>query len=81
MSPRERRPFVVFGFGTTHEALDAEAVLKRAGFDVVAVPTPAVIGELCGISMRVAPEHAGPAQEALLLAGITPQAVARVEDV
>ncbi len=81
MSPRERKPFVVFGFRTTHEALDAEAALKRAALDVVPVPTPAVLGELCGIAMRVPPEQASRAQEVLLEAGITPQSSARIDDV
>lgn len=81
MSPRPRRPFVVFGFRTTHEALDAEAVLRRAALDVVPVPTPAVLGELCGIAMRVPPEQADPAEEALRAAGLVPESAARIEDV
>lgn len=81
MSPREPRPFVVFGFRTTHEALEAEHVLKSAGMGVVPVPTPAVLGELCGIALRLEPEQADPARAVLAAAGITPEAAGEVLDV
>jgi hypothetical protein len=47
------RPFVVFGFASTHDALAAETVLKGAGVTVVPIPSPREIGELCGIALRV----------------------------
>jgi len=47
------REFVVLGFGSTHDALDAEALLTDLGIDVVPIPTPKAIGALCGIALRL----------------------------
>lgn len=55
MSPRELKRFVVFGFASTHDALDAESLLEDMGIDVVPVPAPPDLGGLCGIGLRVDP--------------------------
>lgn len=57
MSERGKRPFTVFGFGSTHDALDAERLLDDLGLEVVPIPTPKSIGALCGISLRVPHEE------------------------
>lgn len=80
MSPREKRLFVVFGFGTTHDALSAEEILKHAGLPVVPIPTPPVLGVLCGISMRVPPEFEAHARELLAAADLNPRTSAEIED-
>ena len=81
MSAREYRPFVVFGFRTTHEALAAEVALRDAGIEVVPIPTPPVLGELCGIALRVRPEHADAALAALEQGAIVPDARGEIEDI
>lgn len=58
MTSRQLRPFVVFGFSTTHDALDAESLLEDMGIDVVPIPAPAELGKLCGIGLRVEPDQA-----------------------
>lgn len=78
--PIEIRPFVAFGFKTTHEALAAERVLTDAGLDVVPIPSPASFGALCGIAMRVPPVQEASALEALAHADIRPERTASIED-
>jgi hypothetical protein len=77
---RPLRPFAVFGFASTHDALDAEAVLDERGIDVVTIPAPKPIGALCGIALRVAPDQAERALGYLQRAGITPSATIELED-
>ena len=77
---RELRPFLVFAFDSTHVALDAEDALKRAGLSVVPIPTPAVLGELCGLAMRVPPDQGRKARSALADAGICARAETVIED-
>jgi hypothetical protein len=50
---RTPRPFKVLGFATTHDALDAEALLLDLGIDVVPIPAPKTLGTLCGIALRL----------------------------
>jgi len=78
---REPRPFVVFGFESTHLALDGEALLDDLGIDVVPIPTPASIGALCGIALRVPPQDADRAETYLERAGIRWSAKVAIEDV
>ena len=69
----ELQRFAVLGFATTHDALSAEAALLAAGVRVTPVPTPAALGALCGIAMRL-PLAEEPAARAALEAcdiGIT----------
>lgn len=54
---RELKPYLVFGFGSTHDALDAESLLEDMGIDVVPVPAPTELGKLCGIGLRVPPDQ------------------------
>ncbi|MRR12050.1 DUF3343 domain-containing protein, partial [bacterium] len=72
-----RAPFVVLGFRTTHAALEAESVLRRAGLDVVPVPTPRGIGHSSGIAMRIPPGQVSLALDAL--AARAPQLMGRAE--
>ena len=67
---REPRPFVVFGFGTTHDALAAEDVLLEAGLDAVPVPAPKVLGAKCGIAIRIPQGQSASAREGLQSASI-----------
>jgi hypothetical protein len=47
--------YCAYSFGTTREAMAAEAVLRQVGVPVKAIPTPLELGRHCGISMRIAP--------------------------
>jgi hypothetical protein len=78
---REPRTFHVFGFATTHEALDAEALLDDMGVDVVPIPTPKGLGAHCGIALRVPLDETERAQRYLENAGITPASTTQIEDV
>ena len=75
------RPFLVFAFDSTHEALEAEDALKRAGVSVVPIPTPVTLGGLCGLAMRVPPEEAHEARNVLGQARIRPRAETTIDDV
>ncbi len=79
--PRTPREFVVYGFATTHRALDAEALLRDMGVQVVPVPTPKSLGALCGIALRVDPEEAERVEMLLLRAALDWSARATYEDV
>lgn len=81
MSARELRIFAVLGFASTHDALDAEATLKRGDIDVVPIPAPKSLGSLCGIALRIAVEDVVLAQEQLQTASIVITATSEIEDV
>jgi len=72
--------FTLFGFVSTHDALAAEALLKDMGVDVVPVPAPKSLGQLCGIALRVLPEESERASDLLEAAGIEVSAVGEVMD-
>ncbi len=76
----ERAPFAVFGFAGTHDALQAEDVLLAGGVEVVLIPTPRVLGSLCGFAVRVPAAEREGALEALSAAGITPDGEAEIRD-
>jgi hypothetical protein len=77
---RQERPFIVFGFASVHDTLAGEDALRAAGVAAVTVPSPRELGELCGIALRVAPEYAETAEDALRRAGSAPRARAEVVD-
>ena len=77
---RPLRSFVVFAFESTHAALEAEDVLKAEGLAVVPIPTPAALGSLCGLAMRVPPEQADRARAALVDRGVLPCAETVIDD-
>jgi hypothetical protein len=78
-----RRPsaFVFLGFGSTHDALAAEAVLRDMGVPVVPVPAPRQLGSLCGIALRVPPADADRAENLLVEASMAPTGRAVIDDV
>jgi len=80
-APRSMRPFMVLGFASTHDALEAERVLEAAGLDPVPVPAPPAVSALCGIAMRVEPAALREALEVLSAEGIGPVTTTEVEDV
>ena len=80
MNQREKKRFVVLGFTSTHDALDAERLLDDLGVDVVPIPTPKSIGALCGISLRVPSDEAERAKTYLERAEIHVIAEAEIED-
>jgi ribosomal protein L7Ae-like RNA K-turn-binding protein len=71
----------VLGFTSTHDALDAEALLEDMGVDVVPIPTPKSIGALCGIALRLEPDQLERAMRYLDRAGIEVAGTASIEDV
>jgi len=71
----------VFGFDTTHEALEAERALLEAQVHAVPIPTPRSLGAHCGIALRIAPGDERAAAAILERAGIEPQARTEIEDV
>jgi hypothetical protein len=78
---REQRDFVVLGFGSTHDALSAEALLRDLGIDVVPVPPPQELDALCGIALRLEPTDAARAKQMLERAAISWTSEAAVRDV
>lgn len=77
---REKQRFIVFGFVSTHLALDAEQLLDDMGIDVVPIPAPTNISALCGIAMRVPAGEAERAIRYLDNAGIDRSAQVEMED-
>lgn len=77
---RERRRFVVFGFASTHEALDAESILESGGLSVVPIPAPASLTALCGIALRTEPAEAQVAERLLRESGIEPAVRQEIDD-
>ena len=61
---------MVLGFGSTHDALDAEALLGDLGIEVTPIPAPKSIGALCGIALRLDPADESRATSYLEAAGI-----------
>lgn len=78
---REVQRFTVFGFGSTHHALDAEALLDDMGIDVVPMPTPKSIGATCGIALRVPIDESDRATEYLSRAQIAVTGRTEIDDV
>lgn len=78
---RELRDFVVLGFGSTHDALAAESLLKDLGMQVVPVPAPKESGSLCGIALRLEPGDVERARTLLGRADIDWTAEVQVRDV
>ena len=78
---REPQTFMVLGFPSTHDALDAESLLGDLGIEVVPIPTPKSIGALCGIALRLAPADEERAVAYLQSAGIAVSARATILDV
>jgi len=78
---RDTRPFVVFGFNSTHDALDAEAVLADMGVDVVPVPAPAALSARCGIALRVPSDEADRARLYFARIEINPTSEAEIADI
>jgi len=73
--------FKVVGFASTHDALDAEALLLDLGIDAVPIPAPKALGTLCGIALRLEPADEKRALSYLSDAGIGVAAHGEVEDV
>lgn len=78
---RQPLPFTVFGFDTTHAALDGEALLGDLGIEVVPIPAPPGITAMCGIALRVPRDEAGRAATYLERAQIDVRATLEIEDV
>ncbi|MBN2404917.1 MAG: DUF3343 domain-containing protein [Coriobacteriia bacterium] len=80
MSSPQRRPYVVFGFASTHDALSGEAALVAAGLQLTVMPTPKTLGALCGIALRLAEEDVSLAEETLTRAGVAWSGQVRILD-
>lgn len=72
--------FAVFGFDSTHDALKAESVLLAAGEEVALIPTPKVLGTLCGFAVRVRAERQDAALDLMADADLMPTGYAEIED-
>lgn len=81
MSPGEKMRFAVLGFESTHDALDAEALLGDLGFAVVPIPVPAGLSAHCGIALRLLPEDIERALIYLARAEIDVAVQGEIEDV
>jgi hypothetical protein len=81
VSAAPSRTFVVFGFGSVHDALLGEGALRAEGIAAVTVPSPRELGELCGIALRVLPGVADAAEAVLAGAGAGVRARAEITDV
>ncbi|MDY0088012.1 MAG: DUF3343 domain-containing protein [Coriobacteriia bacterium] len=82
MTARTPQTYAVFGFATTHAALDAEQLLKDLGISVAPVPVPKALGgELCGIALRVHLSHAERALTLLERADMSPAKRSEMQDV
>jgi hypothetical protein len=75
------RLFTILGFASTHDALDAEALLLDLGIDAVPIPAPKALGTLCGIALRLEPADEKRALGYLADADISVAARGEVEDV
>lgn len=73
--------FAALGFGSTHNALDAEKLLLDLGITVVPMPAPKELGTLCGIALRIELADEERATGYLEAAGITVSARIEIEDV
>ena len=78
---RETRQFTVFGFASTHDALDAETLLGDLGIEAVPIPAPKILGELCGIALRIEPADEARARRYLEGACLAIKSQVEVEDV
>ena len=78
---REVRLFVALGFASTHDALDAEALLGDLGVEVVPIPAPSTMSARCGIALRLSPADEERAQDYLASAGIEVRARVEIDDV
>jgi hypothetical protein len=72
---------VALGFTSTHDALDAEALLGDLGIEVVPIPAPQAISAGCGIALRLEPADEDRALVYLENAGIAVRASTKIEDV
>lgn len=81
MTPAEVRPFAVFTFSSTHDALDAEALLDDMGLEVVPIPAPPSLSANCGIALRVPVGDAERAGRYLARAGIAVAHQGTISDV
>ena len=77
---RTPRTYFVLGFASTHDALDAEALLEDLGVAVAPIPAPKELGSLCGIALRLDPVDADRAYRYLEDAGIAVSSTASIND-
>lgn len=79
---RQPQTYSVFAFATTHDALDAEQLLKDLGVAVIPIPVPKVLGgQLCGIALRIDLAEAERARSLLDRAAMSPSATSEMQDV
>ncbi len=69
---RPEKLYVVLGFASVHDAIAGEAALKADGLEVVSIPAPPELGDLCGIALRVAARDGWLASSILADAGVPP---------
>lgn len=72
--------YLVLGFATTHDALDAEALLEDLGVAVTPIPAPSTLSAKCGIALRLAEADEARALEYLERAEIIVTGRTRIED-
>lgn len=72
--------FAVFGFDSTHDALKAESLLLSAAEEVALIPTPRVLGTLCGFAVRVPAERQDAALDVMADGGLIPTGYAEIDD-
>jgi uncharacterized SAM-binding protein YcdF (DUF218 family) len=62
MSPTD---FFVLTFDSTHHAIRAENLLKKAGLDIDMIPTPRDITSNCGLSIKFSVDNLGQVRKVL----------------
>ncbi len=72
---------IVFTFADAHNAVNGEKALAGAGLAVRVMPRPAVLGEGCGICLRVGLGDRYAAAEILQKMGVTAEACYRREKI
>lgn len=60
----------IFTFPSTHHALKAEQVLKSTPFKTTIIPVPRELTSLCGLAIKVDPEHRVAVEETLVACGV-----------
>lgn len=74
------RRFAVLGFASTHDAIQAERLIRSGTADAVLIPAPGALGSLCGLALRVPVAEQETVAALLAERGITPTGAIEIDD-